>query len=82
MKVVKKTAEYSIYQKRNGRYAVKDANKKWLNAEEKIKVLVEAGLVKVVIPAPVAEAEPEAAEEAPAEVAAEDAGEAEADPAE
>ena len=40
MKVIKKTKEYIIYQKGSGRYAVKDADKKWVNAEEKIKILL------------------------------------------
>ena len=39
MKVVKKTKDYIIYQKGSGRYAVKGADKKWINAEEKIKRL-------------------------------------------
>ena len=37
MKVIKKTKEYIIYQKSSGRYAVKGADKKWINAAEKIK---------------------------------------------
>ena len=80
MKLVKKTAEYSIYKRSDDRYAVKDADKKPVNAEEKVKILVAEGLVKVTLPAEPEEApaeeaaeepaaETEAAEEAPAEEA-------------
>lgn len=63
MKVVKSTAEYTIYQKRNQRYGVKNADKKWVNGEEKVKILLAESLVKA--PQPKAEPEPEpAAEEA------------------
>ncbi|MAR58717.1 MAG: hypothetical protein CMK34_01730 [Porticoccaceae bacterium] len=40
MKVIKKTKEYTIYQKSSGRYAVKDSDKNWVNADEKIKILL------------------------------------------
>jgi hypothetical protein len=66
MKLVKKTAEYSIYQRGDGRYAVKDANKKPVNAEEKIRILGEAGLIKAPVAAKPAEQPAEEAE-APAE---------------
>ena len=85
MKVVKKTEMFTIYVKSSGRFAVKDANKNWINAEEKVKILVENGFIKAFVPpvkkesdveqeiteAPAAEA-PAAeapAEEAPAEEA-------------
>lgn len=61
MKVVKQTAEYTIYQKRNQRYGVKGANKKWINGDDKVKVLLDADLIKLTAPAA------PAAEEAPAE---------------
>ena len=69
MKVVKKSSEYTITQRRDGRYAVVDANKKPVNGEEKVKILLAEELVKVTAPAPVPEPEAEveaAAEEAPA----------------
>ncbi|MEK6623689.1 MAG: hypothetical protein AABY86_01890 [Bdellovibrionota bacterium] len=44
--VVKKTDTFTILQKRSGRYAVKGANGKWINAEEKVKILLAAGLIK------------------------------------
>ena len=84
MKLVKKTAEYSIYKRSDDRYAVKDANKQPINGEEKVKILVAEDLIKVTLPAEPAEeaAEEEAAEEAPAEeAAAEEPAEAEAEEA-
>lgn len=71
MKLVKKTADYSIYKRNDGRYAVQDANKNTVNGEEKVKILLAEELIKVTQPAaPVEEevAEEEAPEaEAPAE---------------
>ena len=64
MKVTKKTAEYTVYQKRNNRYAVKGANSKWLNGDDKVKVLLAEGLIKLTAAAPKEEAPAE--EEAPA----------------
>ena len=69
MKLVKKTAQYSIYKRGDERYAVKDANKKAVNGEEKARILLAEDLIKVTLPAmPVVEEE--AAVEAPAEEAA------------
>ncbi len=65
MEVVKKAKEYTVYKKKSGRFAVKNAQKKWVNADEKIKILVAEGLVKAPAPKPAA-AEP-VAEEASAE---------------
>lgn len=87
MKVVKKTDEYTIFEKRNKRHAVQGKDKKWINGEDKVRILNEAGLIKIAAPAPKveeapveAEAAPEAAEaaeaaadEAPAEEAAAEA---------
>ena len=80
MKLVKKTAEYTIYKRSDDRFAVKDGNKNAVNGEDKVRILAEEGLIKVAAPAapePVAEeaaaevapAEEPAAEEAPAEEA-------------
>ena len=52
MKKVRQTGDYSIYQKRSGRYAIQDKAKKWVNGEEKAKTLLEAGLIKVSEPKP------------------------------
>jgi len=66
MKVIKQTAEYTVSQKRSGRYAVTAADGSSINAEEKTKILLAEGLIKLTEPKAV---EPEA-EEAPAEEAA------------
>ena len=60
MKLIKKTTEYTIYQRGDERYAVKDANRQPVNGEEKVRILVAEDLIKVT--APSAPAEPEAPE--------------------
>ena len=78
MKVVKKTEMFTIYVKSSGRFAVKDANKNWINAEEKVKILVENGVIKAFVPPVKKESDVEQeineapAEEAPAEDAPEE----------
>ena len=63
MKVVTSTDEYTIYQRRDGRHAVKDANKAPINGDEKIRILLENDLIKA--PAPKApEPEADAADDA------------------
>ena len=74
MKVVKKTAEYTVYEKRSGRYADKGADNNWVNAEEKVKILLAEDLIKVAAPA-----EPEPEVEEVAEEAAEETTAAEED---
>ena len=71
MKLVKKTAEYSIYQRGDKRYAVQDAKKKAVNGDEKESILLAEGLLKVAAPAKPEEPAAEAAadETAPAEEA-------------
>ena len=72
MKSIKKTAEYTIYQKRNNRYAVKSANGQWLNGDDKVTILLAESLIKLSVAAPVeAPAEEAPAEDAPAEEAKE-----------
>lgn len=68
MKVITKTDEYTIYQKRNERYAVKDANRAWVNGDAKVAILLEHKLIEA--PTPKAP-EPEPAEAATEAVAAE-----------
>jgi len=59
MQAIKKTAEYRIYQKKSGRYAVKNRQtKRWVNGEEKQGILVAEALVT--LPRPKAPAAPEA----------------------
>jgi len=50
MKVVKKTDEYKVLQKRSGRYAIRTVMGEWVNGSEKIKILIEAGLIKGALP--------------------------------
>ena len=69
MKLVKKTEEYSIYLRGDKRYAVEDSRKQAVNGDEKVRILVEEGLVKTAAPA---KPEEPVAEEAPAEEAAEE----------
>ena len=72
MKKVKKAKDYSIFQKRSGRYAVRSGDKQWLHGEEKTKILLGEGLIKLPEPKPAAPAEPEAPP-APAEESQEEA---------
>ena len=58
MKSVKKTEKYEVLQKRSGRYAVRGENKKWVNGDDKVKILIAEGLVT----APVKKEEPAAEE--------------------
>jgi hypothetical protein len=66
VKVVLKTDEYTIFQRRDERYAIKDADKAWVNGDAKIAILLEHKLIEAAAPAPAPAAEQEA-EEAPAE---------------
>ena len=70
MKLVKKTQEYTILQRSDNRYAVKDASKNPVNGDEKVRILLEEGLIKAAVAAAPEEVVEEApAEEAPAEEA-------------
>lgn len=69
MKVVKKSSEYTVYQKRSGRYAVAAKGGKLVNGEEKVAVLLDLGLIKLTAPAAVEEVVEEVVEEAAAEEA-------------
>ncbi len=73
MKVVKKTDEYTVYLRRDGRHAVTGADKGPINGDEKVRILAEAGLVSA---PPAAAAEPETPAEPEAADASADAGEA------
>jgi len=60
MKVIKETKEYTILQKRSGRYGIRSKDKTWINGDEKRKILLAEGLVKVAAakaPEPTAAAE-------------------------
>ena len=60
MKVVKKTDEYAILQRRDNRYAVVNKDKRPINGEDKAKILSAEGLIKIPEPkaAPAEEAAP------------------------
>ncbi|MDG2046570.1 MAG: hypothetical protein P8J79_05070 [Halioglobus sp.] len=81
MKLVKKTAEYTIYKRGDARYAVKDVNKKAVNGEEKTRVLLAEDLIKVTLPSKPA-VEDEMADEAVEETAAAEQASAEEEVAE
>ena len=67
MKVIVKTDEYTIFQKRNERYAVRNAERDWVNGNEKVAILLEHKLIDVPEPKAPEPEEAEAAEEATAE---------------
>jgi hypothetical protein len=67
MEVVKSTAEYTVYKKRNNRFAVKNSDKKWVNGEDKVKILLAENLIKLAAPKPKAEEPADEAAEASAE---------------
>lgn len=49
-KLVKKTAQYSIYRRGDQRYAVKDANSRPVNGEDKVRILLAEELIKTDLP--------------------------------
>ena len=66
MTLIKKTAEYSIFQRGDNRYAVRDAARQAVNGDEKVRILRAEGLLKIAAPAAQAEPQPETPEEASA----------------
>ncbi|WP_086934172.1 hypothetical protein [Agarilytica rhodophyticola] len=62
MKLVKKTAEYTIFLRNDKRYAVRSASRTWINGDEKVSILQKEELLKT--PEPKAEAPAEEASEA------------------
>lgn len=73
MTLVKKQGEHRIYKRGDNRYAVKNAAGAAVNGDEKVAVLLAAGLVTAPTPkAPAAEPAEEAAEDGAAEAAAEE----------
>lgn len=65
MKTVVKADAYTIFQRRDERYAIKDASGNAVNGDEKTKILTEHDLIKLsVAAAPVEEPAAEAAEAA------------------
>lgn len=63
MKVEKKTAEYTILKRSDGRYAVKSSKNKFVNGDDKVAILIAEGLRAAPTPKPEAPAaEDESAE--------------------
>ena len=60
MKLVKKTAEYTIFERNDKRYAIRTKGRKWINGEEKVKILQAEGLLKKPEPKPKQEVSAEA----------------------
>lgn len=79
MEIVKKEKDYTIVKKRNGRFGVLTNKKKWINGDEKAKILADAGLIKVSVKQE-APAEEAPAEETTEAAAADDAPQEEASP--
>lgn len=75
MKTVKQTAEYTVQQRGDGRYAVRGKDKKWINGDAKVEILVKEGLLKE---QPKPKPQP-AAEEAPADAPAAEGAEEKTD---
>ena len=75
MEQIKKTADYTIYQKKSSRYAVRNAKREWINGDEKVKILLKEKLVKAAPPKPKAkeEAGQSASEEAEQSASSEEA---------
>jgi hypothetical protein len=46
MQQLKKTGDYTIYQKKSGRYAVMGKDKQFLHGEDKTRILLAEALVK------------------------------------
>ncbi len=71
MKLEKKTAEYTILKRADGRFAVKGENNTFINGEDKVAILQAEGLLAKPEPkaeeAPAEEASTEESEEAAAE---------------
>ncbi|NBC21993.1 MAG: hypothetical protein GVY21_00810 [Gammaproteobacteria bacterium] len=70
MQVVTRTDEYTIYKKRNQRYAVRNKDRQWVRGDDKVAVLLAHNLIEAPTPkAPEQPEEPEAAEAATGEAA-------------
>ncbi len=66
MEQVKESGDFKIFKKRSGRFCIKNKDGKFVNGEEKAKILFENSLIKL---DPPKKKEEPAAEEAPAEEA-------------
>jgi hypothetical protein len=78
MEIVKETEEYQIVKKRSGRYGIRKRDRSWVTGDEKVKILVSEGLIKLTEPTKEPEPEEtpaEGEEAAEAAEAAEESGE-------
>ena len=50
MKVIVKTDEYTVFQKRSGRYAVRDADRAWVTGDAKVALLLAHKLIEAPLP--------------------------------
>lgn len=66
MKFAKRTAEYVVLKRADGRYAVKGADGKFINGDDKVNILIAEGLRTAPEPKAEAPAPEEAAEESDA----------------
>ena len=60
MKVIAKTDEYTIFQKRSERYAVRGQDRAWINGDAKVSILLEHKLIEAPAPSIVIEQSPQA----------------------
>lgn len=67
MKLVKKTAEYKIFVRRDGRHAMQSKNGKMVNGDDKVAILITEKLVKKPKSKPKPETETETVEQASSE---------------
>jgi len=66
MEAVKKTKDYVVLKKRSGRFAVQNIQNQYVKGEEKTKILLKEGLIKLSTPKKKEEAAEAAASTAPA----------------
>ncbi|MFZ0488201.1 MAG: hypothetical protein WAL83_14490 [Arenicellales bacterium] len=74
MKTVKRAAEHTIMQRADGRYAVRGKDKKWINGDAKVEILLKEGLLKE---QPKAKPQPREVQATPEEAPAEEAADGE-----
>jgi hypothetical protein len=77
MKVVARTGEYTIYKKRNQRYAVRNKDKQWVRGEDKVAILLANNLMEAPVPKAPEHPEPPATEAAASEAGSGEPGAAE-----
>ena len=79
MKVKLKTDEYTIFERRDGRFAIQDAEGKPVNGGDKIEILLQHELIEAVLPAKEESSPEDVAEEAPSAASEDEAASADSD---